>query len=72
LVTPLGDGVYIMTGVAKPGQSAPLLPTRGGSRLAWEEAKMTTDWAGINVDNVIGVAMEDLSEKDRSELELEL
>jgi pyruvate kinase len=34
--------------------------------------KMTGDGAGVNSWNVIEVAMEDLSEKDRKDLKLEL
>jgi hypothetical protein len=40
----------------------------GGS----DGAKFAPDSAGINADNVIGVEMEDLPEKDGKDLELEL
>jgi L-ascorbate metabolism protein UlaG (beta-lactamase superfamily) len=35
-------------------------------------AKAAMDSAGVNTDNIIGVEMGDLSEKDREEVECEL
>jgi hypothetical protein len=71
LATPLGDDGHIVIVEAVRG-----IVVIAGSREAamgdLKGMKAALDGAGINTDNVIRVDMEDLSERDENNLELEL